>query len=295
MATNQRVKTGGAYYMISRSLGIETGGAVGIPLYIAQTLSVALYTIGFTESFVAVFPYLDPIYTGLIVTLLIGVIALISADLAIKIQYFIMAAIGVSLISLLFGSPIEATEVEVWDGAKEGENFWSVFAVFFPAVTGIMAGVNLSGDLKDPQRSIPKGTFLAVGVGYLIYMALPVIIASRADASTLIEDPLIMRKISFWGDAILLGVWGATLSSALGSILGAPRILQAMANDRVLPPFMRFLGRGDRRRKNTEIWHLFYHYHRACSGLFWGSEFDRSYFDHVFLNDLRSTEYLFGN
>jgi hypothetical protein len=104
-----------------------------------------------------------------------------------------------------------------------------------------MAGVNMSGDLKDPARSIPKGTFAAVGVGYLIYMTLPIILANRADAVTLIEDPMIMRRISYWGDAILIGVWGATLSSAVGSVLGAPRVLQALAKDRVLPGW---LGKG---------------------------------------------------
>jgi len=245
ISTDKKVKTGGAYYMISRSLGIESGGAVGIPLFIAQTLSIALYTVGFAESFVDVFPFFNEKYVGLIVTIIIGVVALTSPGVAIKFQYFIMAAIGLSLISLVFGSPLETTHVEMW-GVKrqESENFWKVFAIFFPAVTGIMAGVSMSGDLKDPGKSIPKGTLLAVGAGYLIYMILPVILAGRADAETLINDPLIMRKISFWGDAILLGVWGATLSSALGSILGAPRVLQALARDNVLPGFLHWLGKG---------------------------------------------------
>lgn len=134
----------------------------------------------------------------------------------------------------------------MWGAAdRHSEGFWTVFAVFFPAVTGIMAGVNMSGDLEDPSRSIPRGTFAAIGVGYLIYMILPIILATRADALTLIEDPLIMRKMSYWGDAILIGVWGATLSSAVGSILGAPRVLQALARDGVLPKWLRWLGRGD--------------------------------------------------
>ena len=156
-----------------------------------------------------------------------------------------MAAIAVSLISLYIGSPVEPSDIEMW-GARDrlSEPFWVVFAVFFPAVTGIMAGVNLSGDLKDPGRAIPKGTFWAVGVGYLIYMTLPLVLATRADAATLIEDPLIMRRIAFWGDAILLGVWGATLSSAVGSILGAPRVLQALARDGILPRPLRWLGAG---------------------------------------------------
>lgn len=245
IATDQMVKTGGAYYMISRSLGIETGGAVGIPLFMAQALSVALYTIGFAESFCRVFPSFDPTLTGVIVTVGIGLLALFSAKVAIKSQFFIMAAIAISLLSLIFGSPLEASDVGLWAPEdRETAGFWQVFAVFFPAVTGIMAGVNMSGDLADAKRSIPRGTFLAIGVGYVIYMSLPIILAQRVSAESLISDPLIMRKISFWGDAILLGVWGATLSSAIGSILGAPRVLQALARDRVLPSFLRWLGKG---------------------------------------------------
>ena len=246
IATDQRVRIGGAYYMISRSLGLEAGGAVGIPLYFAQALSIALYTVGFAESVVGVFPVLNEKVVGLVTTLAVAILALRSARIAIRAQYFIMAAIGLSLLSLVFGGPLENTEVEMWGvPAARAESFWTVFAVFFPAVTGIMAGVNMSGDLRDPARSLPRGTLAAVGVGYLIYMALPILLASRADASTLVEDPLIMRRLAFWGDAILLGVWGATLSSALGSILGAPRVLQALARDGVLPSRLRWLGRGE--------------------------------------------------
>lgn len=243
IATDRVVRIGGAYYMISRSLGIETGGAVGIPLYFAQALSVALYTLGFAESLVSAFPILNQQYVALGVTVLVAILAMTSAEIAIKTQYIIMAAIALSLISLVLGSPLENTQVEPW-GAASGEPFWAVFAVFFPAVTGIMAGINMSGDLKDPTRSIPIGTLAAVGTGYGVYMVLPVILATRADATTLIAEPLIMQRIALWGPAILLGVWGSTLSSAIGSILGAPRVLQALARDGVLPRWMRFLGRG---------------------------------------------------
>ncbi|MGB3491582.1 MAG: amino acid permease [Elainellaceae cyanobacterium] len=243
IATDRVVRVGGAYYMISRSLGIETGGAVGIPLYFAQALSMALYTIGFAESVVSAFGRFNPTYVALIATIAIAILALTSAQVAIRAQYFIMAAIALSLVSLAFGSPLEETQIEMW-GTSGGEPFWGVFAVFFPAVTGIMAGVNMSGDLKDPVRAIPRGTLAAVGTGYVIYMLLPFFLATRADATTLTSDPLIMQRIAFWGPAILLGVWGATLSSALGSILGAPRILQALARDGVLPRWLSFLGKG---------------------------------------------------
>lgn len=241
IATNAPVKAGGAYYMISRSLGVEIGGAVGIPLYLAQAFSVALYIIGFSESLNLVFPSLDVKVVGIITTLALGALTLFSTKATIKSQYIILAIILLSLLSLFFGSPLENLDPEPWAMAiKRKEDFWKVFAVFFPAVTGIMAGVNLSGDLKNPARSIPKGTFLAVGVGFVIYLILPIVLAYNASESALINDPMVMRKIAFWGNAILLGIWGATLSSAVGSLLGAPRILQALAADSVLPKKLSF-------------------------------------------------------
>ena len=245
IATDQNVKTGGAYYMISRSLGIESGGAIGISLYFAQAFSVALYTVGFAESVVQVFPQFNERLLGIVVTIVITILALGSAKAAIRAQYVIMIGIALSLLSLIFGSGIEQSDVPTWGSSlQEPAGFWVVFAVFFPAVTGIMAGVNMSGDLKDAKNAIPKGTFAAVGVGYLIYMALPILLAARVSTESLVSDPLIMRKIAYWGDAILIGVWGATLSSAVGSILGAPRVLQALAKDDILPKFLKWTGRG---------------------------------------------------
>jgi len=244
IATDQKVKIGGAYYMISRSLGIESGGAIGIPLFFAQALSVALYTVGFAESVAQVFPSLNQTTIAITTSIFVAAVALGSAKTAIRVQYIIMIGIVLSLLSLFFGSAIEPSEVE--DLATTPINkapFWIVFAVFFPAVTGIMAGVGMSGDLKNPQKSIPIGTIAAVLVSYVIYMILPFIMAGRADVTSLIEDPLIMRRMAFWGDAILIGVWGATLSSAVGSILGAPRVLQALAKDGILPKFFSWLGK----------------------------------------------------
>ncbi len=245
ISTNTPVKIGGAYYMISRSLGLEIGGSIGIPLYFAQAFSVALYILGFSESMVAIFPGLNFKLVGIVTTLALGTLSFFSTKAAIRVQFLILGVIAMSLLSLLFGSPIENSQIEMWGvPAHKAVGFWKVFAVFFPAVTGIMAGVNMSGDLKDPARSIPKGTFLAIGVGYIIYMTLPLILASRADAKTLVENPLIMQQIAFWGGAILLGIWGATLSSAVGSLLGAPRVLQALTKDNVLPKAFSFLGKG---------------------------------------------------
>ena len=244
IATNAPVKAGGAYFMISRSLGIEMGGAVGIPLFLAQAFSVALYIMGFSESMVAIFPSLNIKVVGVVTTILLSLLSMFSTKAAIRAQFVILAIIAFSLVSFFFGSPIEDSYIELWGvPAAQSENFWTVFAVFFPAVTGIMAGVNMSGDLKDPAKSIPKGTFLAVGVGYVIYMVVPFFFAFRADAITLVSDNMIMQKIAFWGFAILLGIWGATLSSAVGSLLGAPRVLQALTIDKVLPSKLSFLAK----------------------------------------------------
>ncbi|WP_121970080.1 amino acid permease [Leptolyngbya sp. BC1307] len=253
IATDKVIRAGGAYFMISRSLGIETGGAVGIPLYFAQALSVALYTIGFAESVNTIFPNLTIVPVALITTVLVTALALISAEAAIKAQYVIMAAIAISLVALFFGHDVTIDPSDAINAAKVPKvGFWAVFAVFFPAVTGIMAGVNMSGDLKDPIRSIPRGTLAAVAVGYVIYMAIPYILVSRTPTAynaLLNPDMLVMKRIAIGGqyliDSIVLGVWGATLSSAIGSILGAPRILQALARDNILPRPLRWLGKGN--------------------------------------------------
>lgn len=253
IATDTVVRAGGAYYMISRSLGIETGGAVGIPLYFAQALSVALYTIGFAESIRLVYPSAPIVIVALITTVLVTALALASADIAIKAQYVIMAAIAVSLVALFFGNDVVPDPSDAINIAQvEKVGFWAVFAVFFPAVTGIMSGVNMSGDLKDPIRSIPRGTLAAVVVGYVIYMAIPFILVTRtptASQALLNPDLMVMKRIALFGylkiDSIILGVWGATLSSAIGSILGAPRILQALARDNILPRSLRWLGKGN--------------------------------------------------
>jgi amino acid transporter len=244
ISTNTPVKIGGAYYMISRSLGIEIGGAVGIPLYLAQAFSIALYIIGFSESVVTIFPFLNIKIIGIVTTLLLGTLSLFSTKAAIRLQFFILGIIVLSLLSFFMGGPLGETQTEIFEiNTENTANFWKVFAVFFPAVTGIMAGVNMSGDLQNPAKSIPRGTFLAIGVGFLVYMTIPIFLALWVDQKTLIEDPLVMRKIAFWGGAILLGVWGATLSSAVGSLMGAPRVLQALTKDKVLPKQMSFLAK----------------------------------------------------
>jgi amino acid transporter len=250
MATNMKIGTGGAYYIISRSLGLEAGVAIGLPLFFARAFGVAFYVAGFTEALMAVWnplPMLDPAIAAKVISaatlISLTALAYISADLALKVQFLIFVAIGASLVSLFMGNPAMA-DVAVSAGTlippKAG--FWVVFAVFFPAVTGIEAGLGLSGDLKNPAKSLPLGTLAAVVVGYVVYMILPIFISAKVhNSDILLVDLNILNSIARWGSLIIVGVFAASLSSALGSLLGAPRMLQALANDRIIP---RFIGRG---------------------------------------------------
>jgi amino acid transporter len=242
LATNMRLRGGGAYYIISRSLGIEAGAAIGLPLYVAQTLGVSFYVIGFAESLSGFLPWPGIQEMGVITLVIISILALISADFALKIQYIILMLIGASLVSFFMGSSEGLPAVISQGPVPQQEKFWAVFAVFFPAVTGILSGLSMSGDLANPKKAIPRGTLCAVGISYLIYMAIPIFLSRIiSDPSILLTDSMIMYKTARWGNLILAGLWGASLSSAIASLLGGPRTLQAMARDRVT---IQVFGRG---------------------------------------------------
>lgn len=245
IATNRTVGVGGAYYMVSRALGAPVGGAVGIPLFFAQALSVTFYIVGFTESVLHLMPAEFQTWSvgaaiSTIVNIILTSVSLKSAELAIKTQYFVMAAIGLSLLAFFTGTR-EAFPQEPVVFNADGASFSEVFAVFFPAVTGIMAGVSMSGDLREPRTAIPVGTMSAVFVGLVIYLAVPVWLAFNATGEELISNTSIFFEIASLPPLIYGGIWGATLSSALGSILTAPRTMQALSLDGLMPEF---LGKG---------------------------------------------------
>lgn len=236
ISTNIQVKGGGAYYLISRNLGLEIGGSVGIPLFLAQAVSVAFYIIGFAESLQYLLPDLPVRLVTLVTLIVIFGIAWKGADLAIKAQYFILGALGLALLSFFLGWTPQAEWADRVQPAYEtGLNFWLVFAIFFPAVTGIMSGVSMSGDLRDPSKSVPRGTILAVVVCFVVYAVQMVWLAVNATRDELVQNSLVMERIAVVGPLIFVGLWAATLSSALASLLAAPRTLQAMAQDRIVP------------------------------------------------------------
>ncbi|MCK5814443.1 MAG: amino acid permease [Flavobacteriaceae bacterium] len=239
VATDKKIGAGGIYYILSRSMGIPIGGSIGIALFVGTALSIALYLIGFAESINGYFGFGMTInhfrITGTIALVSLTALALFSTSVAMKAQFIILAAIIVSLISIFLGTNDFAPDTVQLIAATDSIPLEVVFAIFFPAVTGFTAGIAMSGDLKDPKTSIPKGTLAAIGVGLFVYLVLAVFIAFKVDAEILKTDYNFLMKIAFFAPAVVAGIWGATLSSALGGILGGPRILQAMSIDKVTP------------------------------------------------------------
>jgi len=240
VATNIRVQAGGAFSIIAQSLGLEVGGSVSVPFYFAQSVAVAFYIFAFSEGWQRVFPDQPQLLVVLASFAVAFIIALISANLAVRIQYAILTIIFVSLFAIflaaftVFGGPGLTENPQLWGGFQDG-NFWHIFAVFFPAVTGILAGVNMSGDLKDPRESIPKGMLSAIAVSLLIYAGLAIWLARIATPHELLTNMTIVVDKSLSPPLVLAGILAATFSSALTSLVGAPRVLQAIAAHGVLP------------------------------------------------------------
>ncbi|MCB0731006.1 MAG: Na-K-Cl cotransporter [Ignavibacteriae bacterium] len=234
ITTNIKIGAGGPYSIIAKSLGLEAGGSIGIPFYFSQSLSAALYIIGFTEGWLMIFPEHNSVLVSLITAAVLFIISYSGAKHAIRVQYIIFAIIILSVLSF-FLTPSAPIDNVTLIGEFEDADFWHVFAIFFPAVTGIMAGANLSGDLKNPRKSIPKGTLSAIGFTLLIYILMAVFSATYISTDELRTNQMYMVDYAIWGPLVIMGILAATFSSALGSLIGAPRILQALANQQTIP------------------------------------------------------------
>ena len=310
VATNGQISGGGVYFMISRSLGPEFGGAIGLMFTLANSIAVAMYTIGFAEALLDMFQAYIPGWGGIVdhdftefrtndvriigscTIVLIMVLAMVGMDWVTRVQKALLVLLLASQVDFIVGTflpksaevyskgftgwSLETAKENINSDYSEGESFFSVFAVFFPAVTGIVAGANLSGDLKDPGVAIPKGTLLAIASTYVTYMIYGTMIGftylreasgnvteynmwtnasftdddrtlpnyldctagSRAGKHChygLINDQQTMSLISVTGYLIYGGCFAATLSSAIASLVGAPRVLQALAKDKLYP------------------------------------------------------------
>ncbi|NLP58652.1 amino acid permease [Lutibacter sp. B1] len=248
IATNQKVEGGGEYFIISRSFGLNIGAAIGITLYLSQAVSVAFYVIAFAESFEAIKPWVlsefgyeiydNRLFSIPALLLLIWLMVTKGAVLGVKALYVVVTILAISLLFFFFGNtPFAETfdNSQLFNSVASDKSFFYVFAIIFPAFTGMTAGVGLSGDLRDPKKSIPLGTLSATILGMIIYIFIAYKLISSASVEDLVNNQLIMSKIAIWGPIIPIGLAAATISSAIGSFMVAPRTIQAIAGDKVFP------------------------------------------------------------
>ncbi|MFZ0564798.1 MAG: amino acid permease [Chlamydiales bacterium] len=250
IATNMRIGAGGSYYIISRSLGVEFGSSIGILICISQTTSIALCVSGFAVSLHEFFPDFSLPLIEVVTLVFLGVIAYISTNLALQTQILIFCALMVSLITIFTGDASNIPESLAPSDTFSSMPFWIAFAMFFPAATGIESGMSMSGDLRNPSRAIPWGTLGAILMAYLLYLSIALFLSHSVSPAMLRSHPFIIYHLSKAGYLIVMGIWAATLSSAFGGILGAPRVMQAIANDGILP---KFLGKGFGKTKQPRI------------------------------------------
>lgn len=238
ITTNIRLGAGGAFAIISQSLGLETGGAIGIPLYLAQALSGALYIYGFSETWKTVFPT-HPMWAIVLGVFSVAFLtALASTKLAFKLQGIVMFAVIASLASIVLGLSEFAEPTfhnpQVWGNFKE-IGFWGLFAVFFPAGTGIMVGASMSGALKKPRRSIPVGTIAAVATALVVLIFMAIWYSVLADPETLRTNSLAVIDLAAWGPLVVVGVLASTFTATLSCFVAAPNVLQALGQYGIMP------------------------------------------------------------
>jgi amino acid transporter len=260
IATNLKVKGGGDYYLISRTLGLEFGGAIGVVLFLAQSVSIAFYCIGFGEVLARTLVLQGGYHTQIIAAAAVAflfVFAWLGADWATRFQYLVMTILAAALLSFFIGGITKWDSTLLarnWTAPEGGLDFWVLFAIFFPAVTGFTQGVSMSGDLKDAGKSLPRGTFIAVGVSIVIYFLASIVFAATLPSETLMGEYESMKRVAVVEFLIIAGVIAATLSSAMASFLGAPRILQSLSGDRIFPfllPFARGYGAAGNPRRGV--------------------------------------------
>ncbi len=246
IATNLKVKGGGIYYLISRTLGHEFGGAIGMVVFLAQSVSIAFYCLGFGEALAQLFTTHLGILPQIIAVLAVSFLfffAWLGADWATRFQYVVMTALAAAILSFFIGGILRWDStllVQNWSSSQGNPGFWVLFAIFFPAVTGFTQGLSMSGDLKDPGKSLTSGTFMAVGVSIVVYFLSAVIFAAALPSDVMVNDYEAIKRIAFFGFLVTAGVIAATLSSAMASFLGAPRVLQSVAADRLFPFLLPF-------------------------------------------------------
>uniref|UniRef100_A0A8B9GGG2 Solute carrier family 12 member 8 n=1 Tax=Amazona collaria TaxID=241587 RepID=A0A8B9GGG2_9PSIT len=253
------VGSGGVYSMISTVLGGQVGGTIGLLYIFGQCVAGAMYITGFAESIADVLS-LSNIWAvrGISLAVLLGLLGINLAGVKwiIRLQLLLLFLLAVSTLDFVIGSFTHLDPEHGFVGYSEelmfnntlpdysqGESFFTVFGVFFPAATGVMAGFNMSGDLQKPATNIPLGSLAAIGTSWFLYMVFVFLLGAICTRQSLRYDFMIAEKVSLVGFLFLLGLYISSLASCMGGLYGAPRILQCIAQENVIPR-LAFLGHG---------------------------------------------------
>ncbi|XP_014794248.1 PREDICTED: solute carrier family 12 member 8 [Calidris pugnax] len=253
------IRSGGVYSMISTVLGGQVGGTIGLLYIFGQCAAGAMYITGFAESIADVLS-LSNIWAvrGISLAVLLGLLGINLAGVKwiIRLQLLLLLLLAVSTLDFVIGSFTHLDPEHGFVGYSEelmfnntlpdysqGESFFTVFGVFFPAATGVMAGFNMSGDLQKPASNIPLGSLAAIGTSWFLYMVFVFLLGAICTRQSLRYDFMIAEKVSLVGFLFLLGLYISSLASCMGGLYGAPRILQCIAQENVIP-MLAFLGRG---------------------------------------------------
>uniref|UniRef100_A0A914W591 Amino acid permease/ SLC12A domain-containing protein n=1 Tax=Plectus sambesii TaxID=2011161 RepID=A0A914W591_9BILA len=300
ISTNGDVKGGGTYFMISRSLGPEFGGSIGVMFSFANAVGAAMHIVGLSETVRDLMKYNgaaiidnglnDVRIVGLAMCSLLMMVVFIGTAFESRTQVALLVILTISLLNYILGTFMPVTEFQQQRGitgysfetfsenlmpAWRGHDFFSIFGIFFPAATGIMAGANISGDLKNPSKAIPKGTLGAIAITTGIYLmalwmtgvtsvrdasGVTAAMLAAANDTSIYSEKLnclanytcefglmnfyqVMEVESIWGPMVTAGIFAATLSSALASLVSAPKIFQAVCKDRLFP-YIKVFGKG---------------------------------------------------
>lgn len=255
-----RMESGGVYFLLAHVLGSRFGGAIGLLYAFGQAVGCALYVLGFGESLAGLLgleksPWSERGLAGAAVILL-GAINVAGVKWVVKLQFILLLILLLAGLDFAVGSFVHTDRQSGFEGWMSGNlanntfadyfdgySWFTVFGVFFPTVTGIMAGINMSGDLRQPNINIPNGTIAAVAVGAFLYLMFVLVLASTCTRVALQKDFMIASKVAALHVPLLAGLYVSSMSSCLAAMYGTPRVLQSIANENVIPG-LQFLGQG---------------------------------------------------
>ncbi|KAM5153315.1 solute carrier family 12 member 8 [Mantella aurantiaca] len=253
------IGSGGVYSMISTVLGGKVGGTVGLLYVFGQCVAGAMYITGFAES-ISDLLHLQSTWVvrGISLAVLLGLLGINLAGVKwiIRLQLLLLLLLAVSTLDFVIGSFTHLDPEHGFVGYSEellrnntlpdysvGETFFTVFGVFFPAATGVMAGFNMSGDLRRPSVNIPLGSLAAITISWFLYVVFVFLLGATCAREFLRFEFMIAEKVSLVGFLFLLGLYISSLASCMGGLYGAPRILQCIAQEKVIP-ILSFLAHG---------------------------------------------------